>query len=226
MILRTVLRVALAIAVTLPLPSNTAEYVNKSPHQEGKALKSHKVLSHETETRVLDILFPRDETAKNYLFVLRFRPSFHPESQIVVKGDGDKIEVLEYTLLSGNIYDKLDDVLAHGGSEDAVEMARLIKVRRRSIEVPYSKVKQWRAGFLGSFCELSKSFRDQTEKLDKKGTITLVLDGTYYDLWDNQGMNKMSFSFYDEEVSEQQPNGALKMVQWMNAVRHDVERLR
>lgn len=224
MTLRTVLRVALAIAVTLPLQCNTAVYANKSPLQGGPP-KSYKVLSKETYTRVLDILFPRDETAKSYLFVLRFGPSFHAESQIVIRGIGDKMEVLEYTSLSGNIYDKLNAVLANGGSEDAVAMARLIKVRRRSIEVPYSKVKQWRAAFLDSFCELSKSLGDKAEQMDKQGTVTLALDGTFYDLWESQGMGKMSFSFYDEEVGAQQPNGALKMVQWMNAVRREVERL-
>jgi hypothetical protein len=174
----------------------------------------------------LAILFPRDEPAKNYLLVLRFEPSFHPESQIVIKGGGNKVEVLEYTSLSGNIYSRLKEVLSHGGKEDAVEMAKLIKVRRRSIGMSDSKVKQWHAGFLHSFDELSKSFHDQTEQLDKEGSITVVLDGTLYEFWYSQGVSKTSFSVWDEEVSDRQPNGVLKVVRWMNGVRHDVEKLK
>ena len=85
------------------------------------ALKSNKVISQETYNQVLDILFNRDESAKNYLLVLRFGPSFHPESQIVIRGGGDKVEVLEYTSMSGNIYSKLNEIISHGGKEDAVQ---------------------------------------------------------------------------------------------------------
>ena len=193
---------------------------------EDSALKRNKLVSQETYNHVLDILFPRDESAKNYLLVLRFGPSFHAESQIVIKGGGDKVEVLEYTSLSGNIYSRLNEVLAHGGKEAAVEMARLIKVRRRSIEVSDSKVKQWHLGFLHGLEELSKSFHDQTEQLDKEGSITVALDGTLYEFWYSQGVSRTSFSVWDEEVSDQQPNGILKMVRWMNAVRRDVEKLK
>jgi len=55
---------------------------------------------------------------------------------------------------------------------------------------------------------------------------TTILDGTFYDLWYGQAINDMSFSFYDEEVSDKQPNGVLKTVQWMNAVRLDVAKRR
>jgi hypothetical protein len=57
-------------------------------------------------------------------------------------------------------------------------------------------------------------------------TIDVVLDGTFYDMWYSQDISDMSFSFYDEEVSDQQLNGVLKVVQWMNGVRHDVEKLK
>lgn len=188
--------------------------------------KSNKVISQETYNRVLDIVFPRDEPAGNYYLVLRFRPSFHPQSQVVIKRGVDKVEVIEYTSLSGNIYSKLDELVSHGGKEDAVEMAKLIKVRRRSLQVPNAQVKQWHATFLESLGESLKTFRKRSEEFDKAGTIGVVLDGTFYDLWYSQGVSEMSFSFYDEEVSDQQPNGVLKTVQWMNVVRRDVEKLK
>ena len=107
-----------------------------------------------------------------------------------------------------------------------MDLAKLIKVRRRAIEVPYAQAKQWQAGFLEGLEELSKSFKEQTEELDKDNSITAVLDGTLYEVWYSQGVSKTSFRVWDEEVSEKQPNGRLKIVQWMNAVRRDVEKLK
>ena len=190
------------------------------------AIKGNRIITQESYGKVLDLVFPRDETTRNYLLVLRFGPSFHSESQIVIKGGGDKVEVLEYTSLSGNIYDRLNNFVARGSKEDVVELAKLIKVRRRAIEVPYAQAKQWQAGFLDGFEELSKSFKEQTEQLDKDSSINVVLDGTLYEIWYSQGVSKTSFRVWDEEVSERQPNGRLKVVQWMNAVRHDVEKLK
>jgi hypothetical protein len=155
-----------------------------------------------------------------------FVQALTPESQIVIKGGGDKVEVLEYTSLSGNIYGKLNNLIAQGSKEDAAELAKFIKVRRRTIEVPYAQVRQWHAGFLDGLEELSKSFKEQTEQLDKESSITVVLDGTLYEIWYSQGVSKTSFSVWDEEVSERQPNGRLRVVQWMNAIRRDVEKLK
>jgi len=192
----------------------------------GRAVKSNKIITQESYGQVLDLVFPRDETTRNYLLVVRFGPSFHSESQIVIKGGGDKVEVLEYTSLSGNIYDRLNNFVARGRKQDAVDLAKLIKVRRRAIEVPYAQAKQWQAGFLEGLEELSKSFKEQTEELDKDNSITAVLDGTLYEVWYSQGVSKTSFRVWDEEVSEKQPNGRMKIVQWMNAVRRDVEKLK
>ena len=61
--------------------------------------------------------------------------------------------------------------------------------------------------------------KEQTEQLDKESSITVVLDGTLYEIWYSQGVSKTSFSVWDEEVSERQPNGRLRVVQWMNAIR-------
>lgn len=217
-------RVAFAMIVILPFQVSAVGIRSGSLFQE--PLKSHKTVSREIYDRVLDILFPRDEPASNYCIILRFRPSLHPESQVVIRKNLDKVEVIEYISLSGNIYSKLDELMSHGGKEDAVEMAKLIKVHRRSIQVPNAQANQWHTNFLESLGELVKTFRKRSDEFDKAGTIDVVLHGTFYDLWYSQDVSEMSFSFYDEEVSDQQPNGILKTVQWMNAVRRDVEKLK
>src|ERR1700692_4556408 len=103
---RVLLQVALTMVVILPFQPNAREFRDRSPFQESRA-KSYKLISHETHDRVLEILFPRDDLKGIYWFVLRFKPSFEPESQIVIKRGVNKAEVLEYTSLSGNMYSEL-----------------------------------------------------------------------------------------------------------------------
>src|SRR5262249_310515 len=189
-------------------------------------VKNNKIISQEAYNRVLDILFPRDEPRGDYGLVLRFKPSFHRESQVVIKRGVDKVEVIEYTSLNGNIYSKLNELMSHGAKEDPAELAKLIEGGRRSIQVPYAQIKQWHTSFLESLGQSLITFKNRSEEFDRAGTISVVIDGTFYDLWYGQGINDMSFSFYDEEVSEKLPDGQLKVVQWMNTVRRDVERLK
>jgi len=221
MLIRTILIIVLTLVIQA-----TSIYCQGVSAVRNNEQTSNKVISQEIYNHVLDILFPRDEAAKNYLLVLRFGPSLHPESQIIIKGGSDKVEVVEYTSLNGNIYNQLNKFVIQGGKEDPVEMAKLIKVHRRSIEVTPSEIKKWHAGFLSSFANLSKSFQNQTKQLNKDGGITIVLDGTLYQFWYSQGVGRTSFSVWDEEVSDEQPNGVLKIVQWMNSVRHIVEKLK
>src|SRR5947207_1771856 len=120
MCLRISLNTVLMISLTAVFQVTGAYSQSKPSSQDGR-LKSYKVVSPETYNHVLDMLFPRDDSAI-FSIVLRFKPSFQPESQIVIKRGLKNAEIIEYTSLSGNIYSKLNDVMARGGKEDAVEM--------------------------------------------------------------------------------------------------------
>jgi hypothetical protein len=191
--------------------------------------KSSPVVSQVTYNKVLDVLFSWADSDPNktvFTIVLRFKPSFHTESQIVLRRRLDKVEVRDYVSLDGSIYGKLNEVLMRTGNEDAVEMAKLIQVKRRTMEIPYSQVKQWHMSFLANINDLHKAFKRSSEEYDKAGTVALRLDGTFYDLWYEQGLNKMSFSLYDEEIDALRSTGDFKLVQWMNGVRREVSKLK
>jgi hypothetical protein len=223
--LRVTLNAALMVALISMFHVNFAYSQSRASRQEG-SLKSYKAVSTETYNRVLDMLFPRDDSTKKiFAIVVRFEPSFQPESQITIKKGLDKAEVIEYTSLSGNIYSKLNSVIAHGGKEDVVEMAKLIKVRRRAIEVPYAQIKQWHANFLVSIGGSLDAFNEKIEDYDT-GTSTITLDGTFYNLWYKQISNEISFRLYDEEVDDSHSTGDLKLVQWMNTVRREVGKMK
>src|SRR5436190_16934504 len=100
----TVLCTALSLAFLTGVVSG-----QRKPSQD-QPQRTYPVVSWETYLKVLDAVFPRNDpdTSKTiFEFVLRFRPSFHGTSQIVIRNRGDKTEVIEYTSPDGNIFDKL-----------------------------------------------------------------------------------------------------------------------
>ena len=198
----------------------------QSGSAQERIIQSHPVISPETYNRVLDILFPREDPDPSktvFVFVLRFKPHSQPESQIVIRRGTDKVEVVEYTSLDGDIYVRLNESLERTGREDAVEMAKAIRIKRREISVPYTQIKQWYTAFFDSLASGTKPLREKGEEFDKTGgSETIFLHGGFYDLWYRQRLNQMSFSLYDVDVDDPRSSGELKLVQWMNAVRRDV----
>lgn len=188
--------------------------------------QDNKVISQETYNQVLDIVFPRNGPRGDYGVVLRFKPSSGAESQIVINRGLEKTEVVEYVSASGNIYSKLNALKLKNGNENVEELARSIEVRKRSISASPGQVKQWHADFVESLRESLLAFQKRSEAFAKTGSISVALDGTFYDVWYGQGINEMSLSLYDEEVSDQKVTGELKTVQWMNAVRLELAKLK
>src|SRR6185503_8885915 len=95
--------------------------------RQDRPAKTFPVVSEATYRRVLDILFSNfgEEDVRTFMILtLRFAPSSHPESQIVIKTSRENIQVLEYTSSSGNIYGRLNEALARGEREDPSELAK------------------------------------------------------------------------------------------------------
>lgn len=185
--------------------------------------KSYKVVSQETYRGVLDLLFPRNEENGDYDFVLRFEPNVEPESQLVIKRAAERVKIIKYTSSSGNIYRKLNDVLAHGGKEDIAEMARLVQIKKTTIEVPSAQLRRWHESLIGSIDQTMKTF-EQRRIEEEKGEGIITLDGAIYELWYNQIGIQCSFRILDHDLSDREVTGQFEVVRWMNSVRLDVIR--
>lgn len=229
MTLRLIGSAALGAMLTLMLQVSSVNAQGGATLQNAQT-KTYPVIGGETYNRVLDILFPRDEPASGgtlWAVVLRFKPNSKPESQIIIRRDVNrKLEVVEYTSPDGSIYGKLNEALARGDKEDAAEMAKSIRVTRREVSVAPAQARQWYATFFDSLASTTKTLRGALEESEKTGAESFVLHGTFYDLWYEQGLNEMSFKLYDVEVDKPGSDGELKLVQWMNAVRREVGRLK
>jgi len=221
--LRLIGYLVLSAAFSLALQVGVVNGQSNSSSDQSR--RTYPVISWETYYSVLDAVFPRSDpdTSKTiFEFVLRFEPSSHATSQIVIRNRGDKTEVIEYTSPDGNIFDKLNEALGHGRKEDAVALAKLIRVKRREIAIPEAQIKSWHNDFFDSLTATEKTLQQKDEEALKTRSVTLVLDGTTYNVWYKQGLNKSSLSLYDVEVDTPGSDGELKLVQWMNSIRREV----
>lgn len=203
--------------------------IGQVPASREQPQRTYPVVSRETYLQVLDTVFPRndpDPSKTIFEFVLRFGPSFHVTSQIVIRNRGDRTELIEYTSLDGNIFDKLNETLARGGKEDVTTLARSIRVRRREILIPEVQIRGWYGQFFEALEVTGKTLKQNGEESLRTRSVTLVLDGTIYEVWYKQGLTEISLSLYDVEVDTRGSDGELKLVQWMNSIRREVSRLK
>jgi len=187
------------------------------------------VISADTYDRVLDIVFPRRDIATSdqhaeWSLVLRFKPSFVRESQIVITKRAKKSTVVEYTPVDGSIYGSLNSMLDHNVTEDAMAMSKAIRVTRKEFDISPAQVRRWYGGFFESFAPASKALREAGEEFEKTGRESFVLDGTTYNIWYEQLLSDVSFTLYDVEVDKPGAMEKFKLVRWMNAVRTDIQR--
>lgn len=222
---RFIINTALGAILILALQAASVAAQSRSAVQ-GSATKSYPIVRRETYDRVIDIVFPRDNPDYSktiFAFVIRFRPYSQPESQLIIRRGTEQIEVIEFISLDGDIYVKLNELLARGYKEDAVELAKAIRVKRRVITASFAQVKQWYTGFFDSLANTTKTLREQGGESDRTGgSETIFLHGGIYDLWYEQRLNRMSFSLYDVDLDDVRASAHFKLVQWMDSVRRDV----
>jgi hypothetical protein len=187
---------------------------------------SSKVISRDAYESVLDLIFPKDisEPDKTYFsIIIRIKPSFDIERQIIIRKTVGKYSVLLYEAVDGNIYRKLNHIINDRQITNPEELAKFLKVSKRTVSLPHKQVENWHAAFLNALSRSLDKLQYDLEELEKQGTVTVLLDGTTYELWYEQGMNKIAFSVYDAELTKSEVTGILPLVRWMNTVRLEVE---
>lgn len=178
----------------------------------------------ETYEEVLNILFPVDTIAPlPYGFVLRFKPSFASESQIVVNNNFGNTEVIEYKSLDGNIYEKLNEIYEKTGVNDAEELAKRIRISRRVINTPPLTTKRWREGIY-KYLASAGDFESKLIKENMK-SVPQAIDGTSYLLWYKGNSN---FTFQHDGGTE--PHSLISrnenpLVNWMKQIKKEVNKL-
>jgi hypothetical protein len=174
--------------------------------------------SEETYERVLELLFPLKEikpTGVEFALVVRFRPSFEANSQIIIYQKAGKIKVLEASSSDGNVYQRLTALLSRNRSKQPADLARMIKLRKRDVEVSPVLTKQWLEQF-------TSSLHASLLPPGKASQYGLYLDGTIYELHYVSGTEEYTYSYYGPEVGFSMKDSAPPLVRWMNELRQSI----
>lgn len=193
-------------------------------HSDNIAKNTKKRVNLDTYEEVLDLLFPKTTIAPlPYGYILRFQPSFDSESQIIINNNFSDITVEEYTSPDGNIREQLDRLVTKTGNEDAEELAKQIRVQKRTVKVSSATAKRWRECFYRNL-QLAGVYEGKHISEDMK-EVGLGADGTSYMCWYK---GKSDFSFQFNIGSE--PDSAINpsdnpLVNWMKQIKREVSKL-
>ena|ERR1700730_7619034 len=187
----------------------------------GQTNESRQVISREDYGRALDIIFspqnPPDQRT-TWEFVLRFEPSFKQESQIVLRRRVDGATGIREWSANGNIWTKLNS-LPNRGQYQPAQLKELFNVNRKLMEVSTPEMQEWQEQFFRSLEATARQLKKKSDKTQETLSVDVVLDGTIYEVWYNQGTTVMHMKFYDVEVDTPGSVGQLDLVRWMNGIR-------
>jgi hypothetical protein len=193
-------------------------------HAQEQLPKEIPILSDETQQKLSELLFPLDalkSSGGQFVLILRYRPSFEEDSQYVIVGGDGKVHVTEYTS-NGNVWYKANEIFGRTGRDDAIEIAKMIGVRKREFDIPFAQLRRWRSNLIDSIAVALRPKKVESIYPGKYGTV--ILDGTTYDIWDSSGAGVIHFSLYDSEVSDRIYPDDPAFVRWMKLIRRELRR--
>ena len=180
------------------------------------------LLSVEGYEHLLNILFPADHAVKpglDYTLVLRFEPTRHPESQVVMHRWHDgKIDAEVDQVLETDAWRTAYQLGADAQTSTLDSVARNILVKHMNFGITDQQVQQWHSELFPLMGQDFSRARAEAKKINKSGTWEAMVNGTRYELWLIAGDEQIHLVSWDHEVDDL-PNGSNGLIRWMNLVR-------
>ena len=183
----------------------------------------------EVYEQVLASVFAPPANSKDTRFVmkLRFLPSFHPESEVIVDHSLRSRGTITVRTAKEIVSDAIDEYFTRTGVKDPATLASSVSMRRVDRDLPVGKTAAWVHAFWTALAESVPLLDRKSLEHDGTDMITIQLDGTEYRLEYEDSMHKISLVFRGSAVGFNDANdsGDLPIVRWMNAVRLEAQRL-
>jgi hypothetical protein len=183
--------------------------------------RAQPVIENAIYEKTLDLLFPEGESLPKDIIsvtVLRFEPSFAPESEIVLKETFETSEIVFYKATEGNIYQRLNALVQGAVARDPESLAKKVEVSTKRITSSRTLLRKWNSAMFEDLRLSTKTLDDLGER-ERAGTASFPLDGTVYILKYCQGTSTLSLKLYDVEIDRPNATPQFRIVQWMNTVR-------
>ncbi|HLB87421.1 MAG TPA: hypothetical protein VJK29_07190 [Terriglobales bacterium] len=177
--------------------------------------------------QMIDSLFPRPSSDGNnrFLMSLRFLPSFHPESQIVLSYSIESRAGVEYLTLSKPLMPLIDADEARGLVRHPQELASLAGLKRSYFSVTPQQMKEWLRGLLDSLASSGPWLNDRATQHDGTREASVTLDGTRYVLELETTEDNLSLIVVASELDTGGESEDPSVVKWMNSVRREITKM-
>ncbi len=191
------------------------------------ALSSSRLVDEATYQRILDRVFPHPDVRSDvyqYSIVLRFLPSSRPEIQLAIRVTNAGKPEISISQVSGrSAWNTANDYINQARREDEVEISKMINVNTRALTLSAELAEKWHSKLLNSVAESANQLEKDTIQFRSTHEVTVVLEGTTYQLSMDQGMATLHWESIDEEVSSSQITGRFAATRVMNEVLKSAE---
>lgn len=213
-----------AIGLCLAIASSVfGEPQQPAPHhKKGEVLAE---VSSEDYERVLGLLFaPTTQAPRDLVFsiVLRFRPSFEPESEVIIRQGRGQAATVEYIAAENNVHTALNGLLRITPGARPEALARDVHVQRRTFNLPAARCFALQAALFASLNETLSALRAAGGTVHGSGETTVTLDGESYELWYEQGLTQFSGFFSASEADLSATPNAIGIGKWARALRDEI----
>lgn len=173
--------------------------------------------------QILDTLFTTDRYGKPEVLsaiTVRFIPSFLPESQITLIRTRSKT-IIVYLQTSQNIYGKLMERSRKNEAISAEAIRKAVKIETFVQDLAPDDGERWVSEFFLAMPETVREINRERIEEQKSGSVSVVLDGGFYQVSATHGMNRLTYCFYDENPHTAQVTGAYNLTRLSNRFRID-----
>ena len=175
-------------------------------------------------SQILDAAFRtnlQEGTETSFSLRLRFLPSFHPESQIVIRYEQNGHVSVDYMVATVQLSTVIQSHFINIPVPDIAEAAKLMDIKQKSLALSEGTAQKL-------FHDLWAALAASTALMERKAYAREIqLDGTQYILQYQEGGNSFTCAYMGSEVGHEDPNDMydLPIIKWMIAVRQEVAKL-
>jgi hypothetical protein len=146
---------------------------------------------------------------------IRFRPSFHPECQVVIRQSVDGKGSLSYVEADTQVWKLVETIT----SDTSIEIAaKQVKRTALTVSVDATTTREFLRGLFRSLNASTGQLVADTLSGEETGAVTIQLDGTNYSLEYEGSQQRLSLTVPGSEIGTASTSDDIAVVQWMNVV--------
>jgi hypothetical protein len=184
-------------------------------------------LSSEAYTKVLDVIFPRDDITSSelaYSLFLRFSGGAGDERQITIRDRFRSPPEVEFVrVTNGSALQIAQDYVRRNGEGEIGTIKDLITTEKKRLSFTRHELDQIHASFVTALKDTMTILAREVKAFDKDGSSAFVLHGSTYEIWYSHLMIDTKLKVIDVAVDDAPKDAKLPLTGWVISLNKRVE---